>query len=134
MSRLLSDLRPEIRPMADKFLDAAAAAGIDLLVTATLRTFAEQRTLYEQGRSSPGPIVTRATPENSPHCFGLAIDVVPIINSKPDWVGTDPVWQVVGELGQQAGLRWLGAADSPYIDLPHFEHPQWRLIAQQMTT
>lgn len=118
--------------MVDRFLDAAAEAQIDLLVTCTYRSFAEQRQLYEQGRASPGPIVTRAQPGESAHNFGLAIDVVPIVNGKPDWVGSDTIWQTVGSMGEQAGLQWFGAPNSPYIELCHFQHPEWRLIAQQL--
>jgi peptidoglycan LD-endopeptidase CwlK len=132
MSRLIADLRPEVRPMVDRFLDAVAAAGIDLLITCTLRTFAEQTALYNQGRTTPGPIVTRAKAGESAHNFGLALDVVPIVNGKPDWIGSDPVWETVGEMGEQAGLEWYGAPGQPFVELAHFQHPEWKLIAQQL--
>lgn len=60
MSRSLNDLRPEVRPQVDAFLEACAAAGIDILVTATSRTNAEQAALFAQGRTAPGPKVTNA--------------------------------------------------------------------------
>jgi peptidoglycan L-alanyl-D-glutamate endopeptidase CwlK len=132
MSRSLDDLRPEIRPMVDKFLAAVQAAGIDLLVTCTLRSFAEQTALYAQGRTAPGYIVTKAKAGESAHNFGLAVDVVPIVNGKPEWVGSDPIWEQVGEMGEQAGLEWYGAVGQPFPELPHFQHREWRLIAQQL--
>ena len=129
MSRLLSDLRPEVRPLADAFLDACAAAGIDVLVTCTLRSNEEQAALYAQGRTAPGPIVTDAPPGQSAHNYGLALDVVPMVNGKPDWMGSDPVWQQIGVLGEQAGLEWAGAPGFPFHEMPHFQHPQWRSLA-----
>lgn len=128
-SRALSDLRPEVRPLADAFLAACAAAGIDLLVTCTLRSNDEQAALYAQGRTTPGHIVTDAPPGRSAHNYGLALDVVPMVNGKPDWNGSDPVWAQVGALGQAAGLTWLGAPDSPFPEKPHMELTNWRAVA-----
>jgi peptidoglycan L-alanyl-D-glutamate endopeptidase CwlK len=129
MSRSLDDLRPEIRPMADAFLAAVKAAGVDLIVTCTSRTLAEQAALYAQGRTAPGPKVTNAQPGTSAHNFGLALDVVPVFNGKADWNGGDQLWEQVGTLGQAAGLEWFGAPGSPYVEYPHFQVHDWRAIA-----
>ena len=128
MSRSLSDLRPECRRLVDPFLDDAAAAGIDVLVTCTLRTLAEQAALYAQGRTAPGAVVTDAKPGQSAHNYGLAIDIVPIVNGKPDWSGTTPVWQELGNLGQARGLGWAGAPGYPFHEEAHFEVPNWHSL------
>lgn len=128
-SRKLDDLRPEVRPQVDAFLAACAAAGVDVLITCTLRSREEQTELYAQGRTSPGHIVTNARAGQSAHQYGLAIDVVPMVNGKPDWNGKDPVWEKVGELGQAAGLTWLGAPGSKFPEEPHLEHSDWRTVA-----
>ena len=128
MSRLLTDLRPECRRLVDPFLDDVAAAGIDLLVTCTLRTEAEQAALYAQGRTTPGAIVTNAKPGTSAHNYGLALDVVPIVNGKPDWSGTGPVWDQVANLGQARGLEWAGAPGFPFHEQAHFQVPNWRTL------
>jgi peptidoglycan LD-endopeptidase CwlK len=128
-SRLLSDLRPEVRPLVDKFLDDCAAAEIDLLVTCTLRSNAEQAALYEQGRQVAGRIVTDAPAGQSAHNYGLAIDIVPMVNGKPDWTGDDPIWLKVGAIGQAAGLEWAGAPGYPFHEDPHFQLPGWRAAA-----
>ena len=125
MSRLLNDLAPAVRPLVDKFLDDCAAAEIDVLVTCTLRSVEEQQALYAQGRTTPGPIVTDAKPGQSAHNFGLAVDIVPIVNGKPDWQGADPVWQDVGEIGEAAGLEWAGRWTT-FKELPHFQMPNWQ--------
>lgn len=128
-SRSLDDLRPEVRPQVDAFLAAAAAAGVDVLVTCTLRSKDEQADLYAQGRTSPGHIVTDAQAGQSAHNYGLAIDIVPMVNGKPDWNGHDPVWMQLGELGQAAGLEWAGEPGFPFQEEPHFQHPTWRELA-----
>lgn len=129
MSRLLTDLKPEIRPKVDAFLAACEAANIDLIVTCTSRTAAEQTVLWNQGRTTPGRIVTNAKAGQSAHNYGLAIDIVPVLHGKLIWDDTDPVWQEIGRLGQAAGLVWLGAAGSTFREDPHFELPNWRKTA-----
>jgi peptidoglycan LD-endopeptidase CwlK len=128
-SRSLDDLRPEVRPQVDAFLAACAAAGVDVLVTCTLRSNDEQATLYAQGRTAPGHIVTDAPAGRSAHNYGLALDIVPLVNGKPDWNGHDPVWHQIGDLGLAAGLQWAGAPGFPFPEEPHFQHPNWRALA-----
>ena len=129
MSRLLTDLQPEMRTLVDAFLDACAAAGIDILVTCTYRTNEDQTALYAQGRTAPGAIVTNAQAGQSAHNYRLAIDIVPMVNGKPDWEGSHPVWHQVGEIGMNCGLQWLGAPGTPFHELAHFQHPQWHTLA-----
>src|SRR6266404_7039359 len=133
MSRSLGDLRPEVRPMVDAFLADCVAEKIDLLVTCTLRSLIEQEALYAQGRTSPGRIVTNAKPGQSAHNYGLALDVVPIVNGKPDWDGSHPIWQKIGALGQLRGLQWLGAPGSEFKEMAHFQHSNWRAVADLIT-
>ena len=128
-SRSLDDLRAEIRPLADAFVGSVAAAGIDMLITCTLRSNEEQAALYAQGRTAHGPKVTNAPPGQSAHNYGLALDVVPVVNGKPDWNGSDDVWQQIGQLGTAAGLEWAGSPGFPFHELPHFQLPNWRTIA-----
>lgn len=128
-SRSLDDLRSDVRPLVDTFLASCEAAGVDVLVTCTLRSNDEQAKLYAQGRTAPGHIVTNAPAGRSAHNFGLAIDVVPVVNGKPDWNGKDPVWQQIGQLGVAAGLQWAGTPGFPFPEEPHFQHPIWRTLA-----
>ena len=129
MSRDLNDLKPEFRTLVDPWLAACSAAGLDILVTCTLRTNEQQAALYDQGRSNPGRIVTNAQPGQSAHNYGLALDVVPIVNGKADWSGSSPSWQQLAKLGQGAGLDWLGAPGSPFKEQAHFQLPNWRTVA-----
>lgn len=130
MSRSLDDLSPVIRPKVDQFLYACKAAGIDIIVTCTLRTLDEQAHAYAQGRTMPGPIVTNAKPGTSAHNYGLAVDVVPMVNGKPDWtfnaMHPSPAWEKIGRLGRLAGLEWFGDPSSLFVEGAHFQEPHWR--------
>lgn len=117
---MIDKLHPAIRPMARKFLEDAAKEGINLKITFGLRTFDEQTKLYNQGRTTPGKIVTKAKPGQSFHNYALAIDVVPIVNGKADW--NSPHWQRIGVIGKACGFAWGGDWKS-FKDLPHFEYP-----------
>lgn len=127
MSRKLEDLRSDVREKAEKFLSAAKNLGIDVLVTCTYRSNEEQKQLYEQGRTAPGKIVTNALPGESKHNnmeggdpASLAFDVVPLINGKPVWDASNPVWKVLGGLGKSIGLNWAGDWKR-FKEYPHFE-------------
>ena len=124
-SRSLDDLSPLVRPLVDAFLATAAEAGIDVLITCTLRSSAEQGALYAQGRTAPGKIVTNAMPGQSAHQYGMAIDMVPMVNGKPDWQGTDSVWQQLGSLGEGVGLEWAGRWIH-FPEEPHLQLPDWQ--------
>lgn len=123
MSRRLEDLHPTVRAKCLAHIAACRAAGIDLLVTSTLRTKAEQAALYAQGRTAPGRIVTNAKPGQSFHNYGLAYDVVPLRAGKPVWgtKGDDlALWKAVGALGKEQGLEWAGDW-TRFREYPHFQ-------------
>ena len=91
---------------------------------------AEQAALYAQGRTTPGAKVTNAQPGSSAHNYGLALDVVPIVNGKPDWnfnqMHPSAAWEKAGRLGRLAGLEWFGSIGSPFVEAAHFQQPNWR--------
>ena len=135
MSRILSDLHPAMQPLAAEFLNNCKAAGIDLLVTCTWRSAAEQDALYAQGRTTPGAIVTRAKAGQSKHNHtlagrpaSLALDVVPLRLGKPVWAASDAIWQDVGRIGKACGLEWAGEWKR-MREFPHFQHPNAKAIA-----
>jgi peptidoglycan L-alanyl-D-glutamate endopeptidase CwlK len=124
-SRKLEDLHPMVAERAQQLVELAQAEGIEILVTSTLRTFDEQAELFAIGRTKPGDIVTNAKAGESWHNFGLAFDVVPLVNGKAVW--DSPFWNRIGELGKRAGLVW-GGDFQRFKDKPHFEfHPNLTL-------
>ena len=125
MSRDLNLLHSAFRPKVDAFIAAVQAAGIDMLVTCGWRSNDEQTALYAQGRTAPGHIVTNAKAGQSAHNYGLAVDVVPLINGKCCWDDKDPTWQQIGAIGQSCGMVWYGAPGAVLPETPHFQMPDW---------
>lgn len=126
-SRSIADLHPQARARAEKLLAQAKAAGLELVVTSTFRSFAEQDALYAQGRTKPGPRVTGARGGQSFHNVRRAFDVAFL---RPDtgtldwaWLSKSPdadrLWRRLGALAAELGLRWGGLWKRP--DRPHFE-------------
>ena len=121
-------LRDEIRVLIDKINTCTLTGVAKVRIAQGLRTFAEQDALYAQGRTKPGKIVTKAKGGQSIHNYGLAIDIVLIINGKEaswdtkkdfdkdqqsDWM------EVVTEF-KKAGWIW-GGDWRTFKDMPHFE-------------
>lgn len=128
-SRSLDDLIPQAKERVEKFIALCKENGIDLLVTSTYRDLESQTALYDQGRTTAGKIVTNARAGESFHNYRCAVDVVPLVNGKPEWDGSAPVWAKVGELGKQAGLDWAGEWHS-FKELAHFQYTGGLTIAQ----
>ena len=99
----------------------------------TLRTIAEQDALYAQGRTRPGKRVTNARGGMSLHNYGLAIDIVLIVDTDGngsydsanysnsiDFDGDGQAdWMEVVTIFKQHGWAWGG--DWKFVDTPHFE-------------
>jgi peptidoglycan L-alanyl-D-glutamate endopeptidase CwlK len=101
--------------------------------THTLRTPAEQDALYAQGRTKPGKIVTNAKSLSSMHNYGLAIDIVLLMDKNNDWkyetVSYDTKidadrdgksdWMEIVRIFKEFGWEWGG--DWKFYDAPHFQ-------------
>lgn len=127
-SRKLEDLLPEVRVMAEKFIQACAAHGIDVLITSTYRDNESQAALYAQGRTAPGNIVTRAQAGRSFHNYRVAFDFVPIVNGKAQW-NDIKTFTKCGEIAESVGLEWAGR----WVDFKELAHCQYtggKTIAQ----
>ena len=120
-SRNLDELLPEVKTKVEDFIKACQHSGIDLLVTSTYRDNESQDALYAQGRTTEGRIVTNAKGGESFHNYRCAIDVCPLVNGKPDWDGSHPVWTTIGELGEQSGLEWAGKWIH-FKEMAHFQY------------
>ena len=120
-SRSLDELLPVAKERVEQFLRLCKENDIDLLVTSTYRDHESQQALYEQGRTTAGKVVTNAKAGDSWHNWRCAVDVVPLINGKPNWDGSDPIWTKIGELGERAGLEWAGRWRT-FKELAHFQY------------
>ena len=99
----------------------------------TLRTFAEQDALYAQGRTTPGKIVTNAKGGQSNHNFGLAIDIVLLVDKDGNGTFESASWETnvdfdgdgVADWKEVVGVfkrhGWAWGGDWKFTDMPHFE-------------
>src|SRR5688572_11753709 len=110
----LDALHPYFRQKVQALIEACHAKGIELAIVETYRTRAKQNEYRSMGR-----IYTRSTGGKSKHQYGLAIDVVPMVDSVATWHNT-ALWKKIGVAGEKLGLRWGGRWRHPY-DPGHFE-------------
>jgi peptidoglycan LD-endopeptidase CwlK len=136
-SRALSDLHPDLRPLAEAFLSRCLERQVDVLIVCTYRSDAEQTKLYAQGRTMPGPRVTNAKAGQSAHNATLdgkpaarAFDAVPLLHGKAIWEDprdkdgdwtNDFGWRVMGEVAEEVGLDWYGKPTARFREAPHFQ-------------
>ena len=79
-------LHPRAIPVFTDFInECESTLNTTFRVTMGLRTIDEQNTLYAQGRTVPGQIVTNAPGGTSYHNYGLAVDICEMVNGQPDW-------------------------------------------------
>ncbi|HEX8709517.1 MAG TPA: peptidoglycan-binding protein [Pyrinomonadaceae bacterium] len=116
----LKKVHPELASRVRTAIANLAQGGIQVEVVQGLRTFAEQDALYAQGRTKPGQIVTRARGGQSNHNYGLAVDVVPYTDGKPNWNAPNSVWVLIGTEAEKLGLQW-GGSWKKFIDRPHIQ-------------
>lgn len=128
-SRDIGELLPPVQVRVQRFIDLCHEHGIDLLITSTYRDNESQDALYAQGRTKPGRIVTKAKGGQSWHNYRCAVDVVPLLNGKPNWNTKDPVWQKIGQLGKEAGLEWAGDW-TKFKEMAHFQYTGGLTLAQ----
>lgn len=122
-SRNISDLLPQVQPLANAFIEKCKAEGIELLITSTYRDKESQAALFAQGRTTPGKIVTNARAGQSFHNYRVAFDVVPLRNGKPVWDTNNEnavLWKRIGAIGVECGLEWAGNWRT-FKEFPHFQ-------------
>jgi peptidoglycan L-alanyl-D-glutamate endopeptidase CwlK len=138
-------LHPKVKDEAIQIYDeiVAALTGSAMCRFAfTLRTIAEQDALYAQGRTKPGAKVTNAMGGQSYHNYGLAIDIVLLIDKdkngtfetaswdlKTDFDGDGKSdWQEIVAIFKRHGWDWGG--DWKFFDAPHFQKTYGKSISE----
>lgn len=106
-SRDIKELHPKVADLCQLFLDKCKEQGIDVIITSTYRDKESQQALYDQGRTKPGNIVTKAKPGQSFHNWRVAFDFVPIVNGKAQWNDIS-LFKKCGEIAKFIGLEWAG--------------------------
>lgn len=114
---MIADLRalhPYFRDKIAELMSICKSEGIDLAIVESYRTPAKQAQYFAMGRkytSTPGG--------KSKHQYGLAVDLVPIVDSVAVW-NNRRLWRKIGLAGERLGLRWGGRWHVTY-DPGHFE-------------
>ena len=130
----LEGVHPDLVKIVER---AIAITSQDFIVLEGLRTLARQQQLYDQGRKTPGAIVTwtmaskhRAQADG----FGHAVDIAPWVNGKVDWTAGarfDALAKAMFAAAPLVGrpIRWgadwdrdgnpreRGETDSPHFEL-----------------
>jgi hypothetical protein len=110
----LSALHPYFRDQIIELINRCQEQGITIAVVESYRTHAKQNEYKTMGKK-----YTRSGAGKSKHQYGLAVDVVPIVDSVAVWDNV-ALWKKVGITGEKLGLRWGGRWKRPY-DPGHFE-------------
>lgn len=126
---LPTELHPIVAEKVEILIEKTAERDITILITDDYRSFEEQDKLYDQGRRTPGKIVTHAEGGESYHNFGLAVDFALQLengdviwnteydgngNGQSDWF---EVAEIAKELGFQWGGDWHGFKDYPHLQM-----------------
>jgi len=107
-------LHPYFRDKIIQLIKECKAKGIEIAVVESYRTHAKQHEYKTMGKK-----YTSSGAGRSKHQYGLAIDIVPIVDSVAVWDNV-ALWRKVGTTGEKLGLRWGGRWRKPY-DPGHFE-------------
>lgn len=107
-------LHPLFRDKIRTLIANCHEQGITVAVVESYRTHAKQSEYKGMGRK-----YTNSKAGRSKHQYGLAVDLVPIVDANAVWDST-ALWKKVGVTGEALGLRWGGRWRKPY-DPGHFE-------------
>lgn len=113
-------IHPKLQLKVNELKQAMSDRGWTVDMFEGYRSFERQQQLYNQGRTTPGKIVTHAKPGQGLHNYGLAADMVFKVDGKWSWAERLP-WKVLGEEGKKLGLTW-GGDFKKIKDFPHMEY------------
>ena len=116
-SRAIDDLRPDVAANCRTLVELCRAQGLNMLITQTLRDNEYQATLYAQGRTKPGSIVTNS-PTTTFHGAGLAFDFCK--NVKGHEYDDPSFFLTVAIIAKAMGFSWGGDWKS-FTDKPHLQ-------------
>jgi peptidoglycan L-alanyl-D-glutamate endopeptidase CwlK len=154
--RSIQSCVPALQTLYFKFSVAMARSGLTFMITRSRASLDEQKELWAQGRTKPGPLCRcngKTNPIgtckkhpfglcvtwtlNSRHLLGEAFDIAIIKDGKPNWdakvdVNKDNEWdyfeaaKIGKECGLECGFFW------EHQDPPHYELPRVVTAAKQV--
>lgn len=119
-SRDIDRLRSDVAANCRVFIQRCAAEGLPVLVVETVRDLEYQASLYAQGRTKPGKIVTnQKIPSFHWDKVALAFDICK--NVKGHEYDDANFFRRCGAIGKEMGFSWGG----DWTSLPDKPHFQW---------
>ena len=103
-------LHPKLRIEATQILkeiEAVLTGNAHCRFTFTLRTFSEQQTIYNQGRTTGGIVVTNAKPGQSLHNYGLAVDIALIVDTDNNGSFETSSWNTIKDYDKDGKADWM---------------------------
>ena len=123
----IETLLAPVQPLARALIESAADVGITIKVISGTRSYEQQSSLYEQGRSKPGKVVTNARPGSSWHNHGVAFDIGIFQDGK--YVPESSLYKTVSVIGKSIGLEW-GGDWKTITDEPHYQLTNGKTLAK----
>jgi len=137
-------LREETLEIYDEIVEALNGSSICRFAY-TLRTFAEQDALFAIGRTKQGRRVTNAKGGQSYHNYGLAVDIVLLVDKDGNGSFETASWEIskdfdndnihdwieVVNIFKKYGWEWGG--DWKFNDAPHFQKTFGKSIKELLT-
>ena len=124
----LRGCHPKLKQRVTAVIAALADRGLEVVITQGVRSAAQQRALYAQGRTRPGKIVTNcdgvvkvSNHQPKDDGYGYAVDLA-WRGSQGDITWEGP-WDTLGLMAEAYGLRWGGRWKTTFPDRPHLELP-----------
>lgn len=127
----ITQLLPKVQQMTNLFLSKCKEKGIEVTLTSTYRSIADQDALYAQGRITQGNVVTNAKGGQSMHNWKCAVDFAPVVNGSIPW-NNKALFAKVGAIGKECGFEWGGDWTS-FLDLPHLQYTAGYSLADFQT-
>lgn len=131
---------PDLAANMEKFAYRMKALGHETFFVQIWRSYAQQNSLYSQGRTTPGKRVTDARPMQSAHCAMIdgrpasqAFDIAPRIGDRIYWPmdeTTQRFWSDARDSGKMLGLVWGATFNTPPRDFGHFQLSTFKKAAQ----
>jgi peptidoglycan LD-endopeptidase CwlK len=119
-----------VRDIVATMNDRCTLSDYHLRVVYGARTAEEQDRLYAQGRTTPGPIVTRARAGESAHCYAAAADLALCIDRSGAWLpGDHPAWGILAAIVRARGAI-TGSDFKSFADRAHVELRGWTARAR----
>jgi hypothetical protein len=132
--KILARLNAKFKPMVEQLLLEAKTQGLNPELVSGTRSMEEQQRIYNQGRTTPGQIVSGAKPGISLHNYGMAVDIAALDDKGKLYYPDATFYQRLATIAGQIGMKWGGnwtAKDGISGDMGHFQYPITAAQARQ---